>query len=67
MTEREAISLMTAILMTTISYNDDDEETILSDPRERVLDAVYLAEMIWDEAGMRCITRQAADQADPAA
>ena len=57
MTEREAISIMTAILMTGINY-EDDEATTLTDPREPMLDAMFFAEMIWDEAAIRVSIRQ---------
>ena len=66
MAEREALAIITAILITAVNYDEVDEEAILTDPRERMLDCMFLAEMIWDEAGRRQITRQ--DQADhPAA
>ena len=56
MTERECISIMTAILMTAINYDNAPE--MLNDPREQMLDAMFFAEMIWKEAGTRQITRQ---------
>ena len=58
MAEREALAIITAILITATNYEDDDGEAILTDPRERMLDAMFLAELIWDEAGRRQITRQ---------